>query len=441
MNSKGWIGTAVIAFMLTLSGCGGGGGEVVKNEGTGNGEVKSSPVDLAKQAAEEKVNLVIGSTSGATTEQFMKGFGNKINEKFPNYKITYEAGSFKSYIESGQSYDIFISSVGLTPASILTYNMQSDISDLIKKYNYNLSRIEPSTIEIQRQLANGGIYGLPVYTTSAALFYNKDLFDRFGVAYPKDGLTWDELYDLAKKMTRTDSGQSYRGLTMAFQHLMFLNQLSAPHLDPKTNKAMFLENNFVRAFENMARFYRIPGNGLPGNKFLLATQQDPFYKEKNVAMLLSLSAVGANLGDMNWDMVQFPLFKDKPDSGPQSYPNYFYITNTSKHRDAAFQVLSYVTSDEFQEWQGKTGTPSILKDQSKISSSFGSEEPLYKGKNIKSMLPAKFADPTMKTLYQSVADQELSVAIGAYSAGQDVNTVLREAAERTDKAIAARQGK
>lgn len=441
MNSKGWNGALVIALMLTLSGCGGGGGEVVKKEGTGNGEVKSSPVDLAKQAAEEKITLVIGTSSGNTTEQFMKGFGNKISEKFPNYKITYEEGPFKSYIESGQSYDIFISSVGLTPAAMLTYNMQSDISDLIKKYDYNLSRLEPSTIEIQRQLANGGIYGLPVNTSSAALFYNKDLFDRFGVAYPKEGLTWDELYDLAKQMTRTDSGQSYRGLTMAFQHLMFLNQLSAPHLDPKTNKAMFLENNFVRAFENMARFYKIPGNELPGNSFFLSTQQDPFYKAKNVAMLLSLSVVGPNFGDMNWDMVPFPLFKDKPGIGPQSYPNYFYITNTSKHRDAAFQVLSYVTSDEFQEWQGKTGTPSILKDQSKISSNFGSEEKLYKGKNMKSMLPAKFADPTMKTLYQSMADKELLVALGAYTAGQDVNTVLREAAQRTDRAIAANQGK
>lgn len=424
--------------MLALSGCGSGEN---KNVGKGDAEGKSNAGDLAKQAAEEKVELVIGSSSGSTPEQFMNGFGNKISEKFPNFKITYMEGSFKTHIESGQSYDIFISSVGLTPASMLTYNLQGDISDLIKKYEYNLSRLEPSTVEIQRQLANGGIYGLPVNTTSAALFYNKDLFDRFGVAYPKDGITWDELYDLAKKMTRTDGGQQYRGLTMAFQHLMFLNQLSAPHLDPKTNKAMFLQNNFVQAFENLARFYKIPGNELPGNKFFLNNQQDPFYKTKNVAMLLSLSGVGATFGDLNWDMVQFPFFKDKPGIGPQSYPNYFYITNTSKHRDAAFQVLSYVTSDEFQEWQGKTGMPSILKDQSRISSGFGSEEPLYKGKNIKSMLPGKFAEPTMKTLYQSISDQEILVALGAYTAGQDINTALREAAERTDKAIAARQGK
>jgi multiple sugar transport system substrate-binding protein len=255
-------------------------------------------------------------------------------------------------------------------------------------------------------------------------------------------MTWDDLYELTKRVTRTVDGQKYRGLTFAFQHMMFLNQLSAPHLDPKTYKPLFTEDNFVRAFENMARFYRIPGNELPNNKFALSNQQDPFYKDKTVAMILTLSGTGKTFGtNVNWDVVQVPFFKDKPDIGPQSYPNYFYITNMSKNRDAAFQVLAYVTSEEFQEWQIRTGTPSILKDQSKIIANFGADEPVYQGKNIKSLLPAKFAAPTMKTQFQSIADTEILAALGDYAAGKDVNTALREAAERAEKKINAELGK
>jgi hypothetical protein len=88
----------------------------------------------------------------------------------------------------------------------------------------------------------------------------------------------------------------------------------------------------------------------------------------------------------------------------------------------------------------KEGVPSVLKDQSKLIGNFGVNEPFYKGKNIKSLLPAKFAAPTMKTQYQAIADKEILAALGEYTAGKDINTVLREAAERTDKEIAAQRG-
>jgi multiple sugar transport system substrate-binding protein len=412
-----------------------------------NAPAQQSAADLAKKAAEEPTELVFYVTNnGWTEDKFMESYGDPIRKKFPKYTIKFypqkDGKTFEQAIATNQTIDILISSVGLTPAFLLTYNVQSDISDLIKKYNYDLNRLEPSTVEIQRQLANGGIYGLPVTTSSAALFYNKDLFDKFGVSYPKDGMNWDELYELAQKMTRNDGGQQYKGFTNAFQHLMFLNQLSAPHLDSKTFKALYTADNFKRAFENYARFYKIPGNDLPKNKFTLGGQQDPFYKDQTVAMFMTLSGAGKTYQNLlNWDVVQVPFFKDKPGVGAQSYPNYFYITSTSKHRDAAFQVLAYATSDEYQEWLMKDGVPSVLKDQSKLISSFGINEPFYKGKNIKSLLPAKFAAPTMKTQYQAIADKETLAALGEYTSGKDVNTVLREAAERTDKEIAAQLGK
>src|SRR5690606_14302568 len=104
---------------------------------------------------------------------------------------------------------------------------------------------------------------------------------------------------------------------------------------------------------------------------------------------------------------------------------------------AAFQVLTYLASEEFQEWQIKTGVPSVLKDQSKIAHLFGRDEGFYQGKNIGALLPEKFASPTMKTEFQPIADAEILKALNDYSTGKDVNTVLREAAERTDALIAA----
>lgn len=46
-------------------------------------------------------------------------------------------------------------------------------------------------------------YGLPMTFSTVVLFYNKDLFDRAGVAYPTKDWTWKDELEAAKKLTDT----------------------------------------------------------------------------------------------------------------------------------------------------------------------------------------------------------------------------------------------
>ena len=50
---------------------------------------------------------------------------------------------------------------------------------------------------------DGKQYLLPKDFSPLAVYYNKKLFDAAGVAYPKDGWTWDEFLDTAQKLTKT----------------------------------------------------------------------------------------------------------------------------------------------------------------------------------------------------------------------------------------------
>jgi multiple sugar transport system substrate-binding protein len=47
----------------------------------------------------------------------------------------------------------------------------------------------------------GKLLGLPIGYTTHVVYYNKDLFDKAGVPYPKGDWTWDELLATAKKVT------------------------------------------------------------------------------------------------------------------------------------------------------------------------------------------------------------------------------------------------
>jgi multiple sugar transport system substrate-binding protein len=60
----------------------------------------------------------------------------------------------------------------------------------------------------QRPGASGGsaLYALPKDFTPLAVYYNKRVFDAAGVAYPRDGWSWDSFLATAKALTRDTNG-------------------------------------------------------------------------------------------------------------------------------------------------------------------------------------------------------------------------------------------
>lgn len=62
--------------------------------------------------------------------------------------------------------------------------------------------------EAMNQLYNidGVQYGVPIDYDTIGLWYNKELFDAAGLAYPDDTWTWDDLTQAAEKLTNKDTG-------------------------------------------------------------------------------------------------------------------------------------------------------------------------------------------------------------------------------------------
>lgn len=389
----------------------------------------------------EPIDLVFYSTSGGLdTEGFMTMFGDKIKEKFPHITPKFipqgQDTSIDKLVVSGETIDIMYLSSGQTQY-LTNYDLQYDITELIEEHDYDLSRMEPTTIEIQRMLANGGIYGLPVYNNTVTLFYNKDIFNEFGVDYPKDGLTWDELYELARKVSRSDDGsQSYQGITLSLSHNMLTNQLSVPYTD-ENNKVTFVSEDLKKLFTNWTRFYEIPGNEVDESTVSYTAQVNAFDKDKTIAMFLGLATLGpARFQDLfNWDVVSYPVFQDKPELGPQPYPTYFYITQKSKHKDEAFEVIAYLTSDEFQTHLARNGYFPALVNRDAMKE-FGQNIPSMEGKNVSGFLPAQFASPAKPSEFYSTVNPSLTEAFQAVLLGRkDINSALRDAEEQANKKI------
>ena len=84
--------------------------------------------------------------------------------------------------------------------------------------NFNADDYYPGVLE-QFQW-DGGTWGIPTNASYNLIFYDKDLFDKAGVAYPEAGWTWDDFLATAQNLTLREGGE--------VTQWGFTNQFSGP---------------------------------------------------------------------------------------------------------------------------------------------------------------------------------------------------------------------
>jgi ABC-type glycerol-3-phosphate transport system substrate-binding protein len=428
------MGTMLSAVMLATAACGSGGNEGAAKVGE---PAKGADANVKR----EPVEITFYRPNTATTEdQFMDLIGNAVKAKFPYVTpryIPFGTGTgVNELISSGQSLDVILLSIGFYP-QYQKINLMTDLTEQIKKTKYDESRLESTTYDFVKKSGNGKIESLPIFTTAEVLMYNKDLFDKFAVPYPKEGMTWDDLYELSRKISRNEGGVQYYGFLPSVSHMLNTNQLSLPYIDPKTNQPTMNTEKYKQMSQNIARFYNIPNALVPKEKH--GKEADMFVKERSLAMYGYFNSTMVNApADMNLDAVPFPSYKEAPGVGSQMYPTFASVGGSSKHKDVAFEILAFLTSDEMQLKFAKDGTGMPIVKNSKALDSFGIDKSTLKGKNIKAFYPAKPAAISTRTLYDDIAAKHAVNAIREVAQNvSDVNTAFRKAEELAIKDIEA----
>jgi multiple sugar transport system substrate-binding protein len=73
-----------------------------------------------------------------------------------------------------------------------------DLLPYIQRDNIDTSKFNGAT---ERMMIDGKLYALPFRSDIWQLYYNKNLFDKAGIPYPSDNMTWEEYSDLCKRLT------------------------------------------------------------------------------------------------------------------------------------------------------------------------------------------------------------------------------------------------
>ncbi|TMV52264.1 carbohydrate ABC transporter substrate-binding protein [Paenibacillus mesophilus] len=428
------MGMASILFMLPLAAC---------------GKLDNGAADKAPNAQTPPAEIVFYGGSTQPKDFFDKQYGELLYKKFPQHTFKYiqmpsgniQEGTTKLLTE-GQRIDIFYNNIGIFENTLFSFGMQYDMTDLMKKHQVDLGRLEQESIKAMKQFSGGKTYGVPVTDMKFVLFYNKDIFDKFGVGYPRDGMTWDEAIELGKKLTRFDNGTQYVGLSTSPSQFIAQNQLSIPIVNNETEQPTINTNPGWRRLFDALFVQPMQDNGvrskigalkaIPGNDAFV-TKQDLAMYAYNIAIYISPSLIPA-MQQFNWDMVTVPVFPDAPGVGSQTTPFYFGLTNMTKEKDAAMEVLKFMISDEYQNWVSRRGfIPTLMTDETKRE--YG-KETAFPNKNYAALFKYKNAPiPPSADYTFSVNSVYAASALPIANGTKDMNTAFREAEELALKRI------
>ncbi len=221
----------------------------------------------------------------------------------------------------------------------------------------------PEVVE-QDFLPSDKIYALPLYIDTLALFYNRDTFDKKGIAIPpKD---WLDFQNLIPKLNEKDKygnltklaaaiGGSEDNIDKASELLMLLMlQSGAKMTNEDFSQASFSQNveggypgmdalSFYTKFSNPKDDIYYTWNEKINNSL------DSF-ANGNVAMIFNYASVADKIKSKN----PFLSFKasemPQPTGGSKSvnYPDYWglSVTNNSKNPDWAWDLILYLTANE-----------------------------------------------------------------------------------------------
>lgn len=432
MKRKSLLLALPLVTSILFSGCNQGGTAALDNSGQQNNEAESKskePIKLLFYTAQ--------NSNYAKEENFQSEVGQFITEKFPHITVEHihkaKGTDYPELIAAGTIPDIILESSTNVNPRIMSNGLHYDMSELVKKHKFDLNRIDPVLLQVIRNWGDGKLYGLPFMGSNLMLFYNKDIFDRFGVPYPKDGVTWDEIHDIAQKLSRTDNGANYVGLRYNSPLVFKYNQRSLGFMDTKSDKAAVNTEAWQQLFANFKKIYDIPANAssISGSFGGGTSAMNIDVTEK----LITMYQTNPNL---NWDVISAPVFKDAPKVGFQ--PNFYsmYITEQSKNKDAAFEVIAHLLSDEVQTKLSKRAlvTPLVNKN---IQTVFGQEIEWLKERNTQAVFYNKYASPApirdVGLTFVDVAGVPGNTFDAMLKNGTDINTALRQAEESIEKSI------
>ena len=222
--------------------------------------------------------------------------------------------------------------------------------------------------------SKGKYYALPIDMGSGAIYYNKDMFDQAKLKYPDPKWTWNDVRDLALKLTLDSGGKrpgeagfdkgnvKQYGFQFRPQPYRFYNVFrgynGAEYFDKDVTKTRFTEPESIASMQWFAdlRNKDMVAPSPAADQAMRAGGIQPFtsgawaMEHTWIGLISNLHQPGVKV--TNWDVINLP---SSPNAAQEVGGQGFIVINGSKNADAAWAWTRFMAGDEAQKYMGTNG--------------------------------------------------------------------------------------
>ena len=127
-----------------------------------------------------------------------------------SYPDAYYDQKMQARLLGGRQTDVFLCRTIGSLHQLYEYGIAQPLDSLMEQYGHDLQGEQL----LEQMRFDGEQYGVPYRTDHYVLLYNCDQFDKAGIPYPKQQMTWEQVYAPARMLWRSSCSRVYRQMNM-----------------------------------------------------------------------------------------------------------------------------------------------------------------------------------------------------------------------------------
>ena len=362
----------------------------------------------------------------------------RFNENNPDVEVKQTcvpATSWSDFIQkwitmstSGEAPDVI--NIGLEAVQMAVSNDLLMPLDEIVSEDQDLSKVkeEYAPVLLDGFSVDDNLYGLPNGTQTMVMYYNKTMFDEAGLEYPKDGWTWDEFYEDAKKLTKSDGSVYGFGLSSSyFQLTPWWSTNNTALVDENQNPALN-SKKMVESVEFLDKLVKEKVTPDP-----ISSDVYTMFSSKQLAMVGAGRWVlntwqDAGLTNADFDCVQWPVNEKE---GSVFGGAAWCISKNTENKELSIELLKSLVSEETLKAVAAGGqqvppTESLATDTEIMGTTPDNIEGIWKAVTVASPVAAP-------TYFGDLEQTTLRCMEEVFSGGKDVQQALDDAQKEVEE--------
>jgi multiple sugar transport system substrate-binding protein len=291
-----------------------------------------------------------------TNERIVRTF----EREHPNIKVQLEHHPWNEYFDwlrgewqAGRSPDLMF--LNYIPSYVALGELEP-IDSFVARDKFDLTDFYPALLDSFR--ASGALYGLPRDNDTKVIYYNKTHLAEAGIPEPATGWTWQDLRNAALKLTRHDgAGPRYGfGFEPDFWWMVWLWQHGGEVLDNAFRPTdVRLDSpqgiTALQFLQDLIYLDRVT----PPPAQLNTDDMNKLFREGRLSMVFGNHALVpwfTETPGLSWDVA--PLPRDVSRANVAGGAG-FVIGKRSQHKDAAWQLMQFLTGPKGQSMLADSG--------------------------------------------------------------------------------------